>query len=169
MVGITLDGEACSLELPPDCVSVAQVSSLVKRELGAAYACTPTRLGIIRFEDGCLDAIRALDNGEPRHLMACLPCLRVAPAACCTTLRPGCNPPLCRFSDPDQPERKRLFLSAKSWQPDGTVSEDASLLACSTPGKGLVSADELPTSLLLRGFLKLQAFTAAHAQASTTA
>lgn len=68
MVAITLDGEACSLELPPNCVSVAGVTGLIKRELGAAYACTRTRLGIIRFEDGRLADLHIYARSELPHL-----------------------------------------------------------------------------------------------------
>ncbi len=38
MVAATLDGQALSLELPADCISLAQVASYAKRDLGAAWA-----------------------------------------------------------------------------------------------------------------------------------
>lgn len=34
MVAVTLDGKARSLELPPECLSVAQAASFAKRQLG---------------------------------------------------------------------------------------------------------------------------------------
>ena len=64
----------------------------------------------------------------------------------------------------------RLFLSAKGWQPGGSVATDASLLSLDpvTRNGAAPITDELPASLLRCGLLKLRAFTPAHAQARRT-
>lgn len=77
-------------------------------------------------------------------------------------------PPACLAERGYPSSRKRLFLSAKGWQPGGVVPEGASLLGFShgdrSAGAGL-PADELPACLLCGGALRLQAFTAKRAQA----
>lgn len=81
--------------------------------------------------------------------------------------RKACLPAsLCCTGKGGRPVRKRLFLSAKGWQPGMAVSAEAGLLAFSARHsfEG-PAADELPASLLRRGLLRLQAFTAKHAQA----
>jgi len=63
--------------------------------------------------------------------------------------------------------RRRLFLSAKGWQPGGMLPEDASLLVFGgSSGKPLLPPDELPALMLRSGLLQLRAFTARQAQAS---
>ena len=81
----------------------------------------------------------------------------------------------CRSVDPalvltqaggDRTSKKRLFLSAKGWQPGGTVAEDAGLLDVSSlNGEAPLPPDELPAFMLRSGLLRLQAFTARRAQA----
>lgn len=68
MVAVTLDGKARSLELPPECLSVAQAASFAKRQLGAAWAdaCTPSPLqpSMCRFERGPLEDLSGISDGE---------------------------------------------------------------------------------------------------------
>ncbi|KAI7840524.1 hypothetical protein COHA_005823 [Chlorella ohadii] len=92
MVAATLNGKACSLELPPECLSVADATSFAKSKLSAAWADTcrgAEGRSVIPFAGRQLsDLGRMHEEGG------------------------------------DQPSQKRLFLSAKGWQPGGTVTVD---------------------------------------------
>jgi len=53
MVAATLNGKACSLELPPDCLSVADATSFAKSKLSAVWAeaCPAAHeRGVVRFD-----------------------------------------------------------------------------------------------------------------------
>jgi len=73
----------------------------------------------------------------------------------------GACRPCAGFTGGDRRSKKRLFLSAKGWQRDGTVAEDASLLGFGESSRNpLLPPDELPAFMLRSGLLQLQAFTA---------
>ena len=179
MVTATLDDQACSLELPADCFTVAAAASYAKRELGAAWAgaCSPTCIsqhGIIQF-NSILGYLRnvgkysrkcplpacAAGNASRGCLVLCI-CMPPCPARC----SPSASLVSCvRPAGRARPSKKRLFLSAKGWQPGGEIAADASLLAfCEDPDADAPTTDELPASLLRGGLLQLRAFTAQHAQ-----
>jgi hypothetical protein len=133
MVAVTVDGKPHSLELPPDCLSVADAASYAKRQLAASWAAASsasTAPDIVHFEKQLWELCGVYDTGH------------------------------------GGPTKKRLFLSAKGWQPGGGVAEDASLLGFRQTSSGsVVSAlDELPAFLLRGSQLKLQAFSAKRAQ-----
>ncbi|KAI7840525.1 hypothetical protein COHA_005824 [Chlorella ohadii] len=139
MVAATLDGQACSLELPADCISLAQVASYAKRDLGAAWA------------DACV-----LPSSEP--YLQRLQCVTHFDGKTLSGLQNNIGGP--------RASKKRLFLSANGWQPGGAVAEDAGLLAFTdNPQAAAPTADELPASLLRGGLLQLRAFSAQRAQA----
>ena len=69
-------------------------------------------------------------------------------------------------------KKKRLFLSAKGWQPGGALPDNATLLtfyndsSAYSHGQEALPAEELPASLLRGGWLQLAAFSPGRSQAS---
>ncbi len=62
MVAITLNGQDCSLELPPDCLTVADATSYAKRKLGAAWADVPDADSIMRFTGSRLSHVLGVND-----------------------------------------------------------------------------------------------------------
>ena len=48
MVAATLNGKACSLELPPECLSVADATSFAKSKLSAVWAAAQLMSALLR-------------------------------------------------------------------------------------------------------------------------
>lgn len=135
MVTATLDDQACSLELSADCFTVAAAASYARQELGAAWAgvCSPTCIsqhGIIQF-NSVLGYLRnvgkysrtcplpacAAGNASRGCQVLCI-CRPPCPARC----SPSASPVSCvRPAGRARPFKKRLFLSAKGWQPGGRL------------------------------------------------
>ena len=185
MITIKLDGKEDSLQLPPNCVSIAQATSYAKCKLGAGWmdARDPSPWGstATAFAGGTLADLTNIDQSEAgvSELFANRFATCATNCHCWLALLRSSTTLPCLESDAfggslcfaccaggGRPSRKRLFLSAKGWQPGGAVPEGASLLAFGRGSTDVIpSAEELPASLLLGGLLQLRAFTPGGSQA----
>lgn len=140
----------------------------LRGQLGAAYvrnSLTEGHTGVIKLQRDISD-LRPCDNGGALH-WGCpvepLAAWGIHAQASLTNVALQLTQPLAGAAGP---HKKRLFLSAKGWQPGSSVlGEGASLLCFCPSGKpGDLPADELPASLLTSGLWSVQAFTPERAQ-----